>query len=296
MDGIRNMLGAAIYFGNVVDNEDNTGGKRIKVAIYPADKRKNISEIPYAFPALPKVIHIVPKVGEMVLVICEDMNNPNSQRFYIGPIISQPQFMYYQGSLSATSLLKGGAMPEEESPDNNAATHGAFPKDGEIAIIGRKDSDIILSDDDLRIRCGARLVDENDHTKVTFNKNSPSYIKLKHYPKKLDINTESTATIVGDKINLLSPIGSPYFDVTDSNEGISDEEMKNILERAHRLPYGDVLVDLLSKLLKMFKSHTHKYHNMPPCPDVNSSVFDWSYGTDKENMEKLLLSDVVRIN
>lgn len=295
MDGLFTK-DAALYFGRVISNDDNVGGNRIKATIYPADKRKTAREIPYAFPLIPKMVHIVPKVGEMVIIICDDMNNPNSQRYYLGPIISQPQFLFHEGSISATSLLKGGVMPELPSPASYASMHGAFPKVDEIAILGRKNSDIILSDNDLRIRCGVRLVDENNNKNIIFNKESPSYIKLKHYPVRLQEGAESTATIVADKINLISNVGEPYFNVADTNEGISDEEMREIIEKAHRLPYGDVLVNFLSLLLKMFKSHTHKYHNLPPCPDTNSSIFDAKYSSDENNLQQQLLSDNVRIN
>lgn len=295
MDGLFTK-DAALYLGRVISNDDNVGGNRIKATIYPADKRKTAREIPYAFPLIPKMVHIVPKVGEMVIIICDDMNNPNSQRYYLGPIISQPQFLFHEGSISATSLLKGGVMPELPSPASYASMHGAFPKVDEIAILGRKNSDIILSDNDLRIRCGVRLVDENNNKNIIFNKESPSYIKLKHYPVRLQEGAESTATIVADKINLISNVGEPYFNVADTNEGISDEEMREIIEKAHRLPYGDVLVNFLSLLLKMFKSHTHKYHNMPPCPDTNSSIFDAKYSSDENNLQQQLLSDNVRIN
>lgn len=295
MDGLFTK-DAALYLGRVISNDDNVGGNRIKATIYPADKRKTAREIPYAFPLIPKMVHIVPKVGEMVIIICDDMNNPNSQRYYLGPIISQPQFLFHEGSISATSLLKGGVMPELPSPASYASMHGAFPKVDEIAILGRKNSDIILSDNDLRIRCGVRLVDENNNKNIIFNKESPSYIKLKHYPVRLQEGAESTATIVADKINLISNVGEPYFNVADTNEGISDEEMREIIEKAHRLPYGDVLVNFLSLLLKMFKSHTHKYHNLPPCPDTNSSIFDAKYSSDENNLQQQLLSDNVRIN
>ena len=184
MDDFKNAHGS-LYFGRVIDNRDNLGGGRIKAVVYPADKRKTAADIPYAFPAMPKLIHIIPKVGELVIIICEDLNEPNSQRFYIGPIISQLQYIFRESSLNATALLNGGVMPALPSVNENASMNGAFPKGEEIAILGRKNSDIILSDDDLRIRCGARLINEHDPEKLSFNKESPAYIKLKYYPNKL---------------------------------------------------------------------------------------------------------------
>ena len=182
------------------------------------------------------------------------------------------------------------------SPPASSLLSKTFPKTEDIAIYGRKDTDIILSDDDIRIRSGARLYDESTPTLVNFNKRSPSFIKLKYYPNELLNGVKSTATIVADKINLISPQGLPFFNVTDTNEGISDEEMKKIIEKAHKLPYGDELIEFLCYFLKMFKSHTHKYHNMPPCPDSNSKIFDSLYDGTQQNLEKSLLSDNVKIN
>ena len=55
--------------------------------------------------------------------------------------------------------------------------------------------------------------------------------------------------------------------------------MKRIIQDAHALPYGDELVKFLTMFLQMFKSHTHKYANLPPCPDDASKKLDMKYGT-----------------
>ena len=76
-----------LKLGQVVDVNDETGGGRIKVKI--AQDKTNGE---YAFPLLPKPIQVKPKVGEGVIVLSSELNNPDSNRFYIGPIISQPQY------------------------------------------------------------------------------------------------------------------------------------------------------------------------------------------------------------
>lgn len=312
---------ATVYIGKVVDISDIQDGERIKVQILPADKYKKLSNLPYAFPLLPKMIHIKPKVGEAVFVVCENDDHPNSQRYYLGPIISQPQFMYNESDLSATALLKGGVKVESESPNNYGKTKGAMPENDDIAFLGRKNCDIILSDNDLRIRCGAHLVNEANYSDFGFNKQAPAYIKLKYYPEPLkqqedyiqDLKhnsiidmfplaenkhntTQSTATIVADKINLISPNGDPYIDIANEKEGISDEEMKKIIDKCHQLPYGDILVDFLQTFIRMFKSHTHKYDNMEPCPDTASGIFDAKWGSGGENLNDKILSKDIRIN
>lgn len=287
--------------GEVVEIYDNEGGERIKVRLRPTDRGKTDNEIAYAFPLNPKMIHIKPKIGECVIVLCDDEDNPNSQRFYIGPVISQPQYMYKdEFLLGATALLKGGLKHPDDPLDGKPTANGALMKDDEIGIYGRKNSDIILSDDDIRIRCGCRVTNTYNTKDITFNKDCPSFIKLKFYPDPIILDDgnkiKSTATVVADKINLISPNGSPFIKTTDENESISDSEMKKIIEKAHCLPYGDVLADLLSSFLSMFLSHTHKYSQLPPCPDTNSEAFNRKYGWAKESIEDKLLSKNIRIN
>ena len=53
--------------------------------------------------------------------------------------------------------------------------------------------------------------------------------------------------------------------------------MDEIIEKAHKLPYGDVLVEFLNLFRDAFLKHTHNFPTMPTCPDpnvVNLSLFD----------------------
>jgi hypothetical protein len=45
--------------------------------------------------------------------------------------------------------------------------------------------------------------------------------------------------------------------------------MQDILDRAHVLPYGDILVDFLKLFLKSYTSHVHSYPGNPPIVDKN---------------------------
>lgn len=291
----------AIYIGRVESIADAYAGDRIQASIpsidkgkliYPNGDDRNVDSsdvrryIPFSFPLLPKMVHVKPKVGEIVLIFTFDDNNPDAQRFYVGPIISQPQYLNKDdATMGASNLLSGSLSIPLSSVDNNADVTGSFAKDDEIAIYGRQKSDIILSNDDIRIRCGARLVNEYKSNDISFNKNNPGFIKIKYHKSGLknpampsDTIENSTATIVADNINLITHCGTPYFPLTNSDEQITDETMQDIINKAHSLPYGDVLVDFLLKFLAMFKNHTHKYHNLTPCPDTYSNIFDEAYG------------------
>lgn len=245
-----------------IDDEYAAGRIRARVV---GDRYNN--ETPYAYPLLPYMMHIKPKVGEAVLLIYSNLGN-SSQRFYIGPIIHQPQFVNKDNFSDAISLLKGYNDRTLVSVDRIPEAQGVYPKKDEIAIMGRKDSDLIFSDDDVRLRCGVRKTNKYNILESEFNRLTPSFIKLKQHDTNFSNNTCTTATIVSENINLISTVGTPEFNVSDVNESISDEEMTKIIETAHQLPYGDKLVDFLKLLLKAFNAHTHNYHNLPPIPDM----------------------------
>jgi hypothetical protein len=253
-----------IKIGQVESIDDEYAAGRIRARIV-GDRYNN--ETPYAYPLLPYMMHIKPKVGEAVLLIYSNLGN-TSQRFYIGPIIHQPQFVNKDNFSDAISLLKGYNDRTLVSVDRIPEAQGVYPKKDEIAIMGRKDSDLIFSDDDVRLRCGVRKTNKYNALESEFNRLTPSFIKLKQHDTNFSNNTCTTATIVSENINLISTVGTPEFNVSDVNESISDEEMAKIIETAHQLPYGDKLVDFLKLLLKAFNAHTHNYHNLPPIPDM----------------------------
>lgn len=287
-----------IYYAEVVSITDPNGGDRIKARVMPLDKHLSDAEIPFAFPDNPKFLHIKPKVGEAVLIRCADDGNPKSQRFYSGPIISQPQFMNRDDFIGgATTLLKGGIKNPSPSVDTEAAAKGALAADDDIALYSRKDSELILSDYSARLRCGARLT---ENSTVRFNRENPSLLSLKYFPEKLELDNEEKiagfAAVVGDKVAILSPNGDAGVNISDMGEEITDKEIKRLLREVHVLPYGDKLVDLLCAFLKMFKSHTHKYDNLPPCPDPVSKAFDLKYGATGEEIPKKILSNSIYIN
>jgi hypothetical protein len=208
------------------------------------------------------MLHVKPKISEAVIVIVANDEAENAQRWYIGPIISQPNKMYDDSfdTRTALSLIKGAMARPSTSVENYSGFTGALPTSEEIAIVGRKSTEVILGDDDVRIRAGVRNTDFAKKD-VTFNSNGPAYIKLKHYETPLrndnlptnTENTRSTATIVADKINLISQQSNDGLKINDSGEGITDEHMNEIFEKAHRLPYGDLLCEFFSYFLKNFQ-------------------------------------------
>ena len=275
----------------VVSVEDELGGGRIKVRMAPEDNSKTDAQLPYVFPLLPKMLHIRPKVGELVLVINAVSNDANTQRYYIGPVITQENHMEFEGAnYEAMAFYNNAPFPPDQSPDSDPESDGAFPEDEDIALTGRKNADIHIKENDVRIRCGVR---KGDSRIYKFNTSDPAYLLLRYHnnlPGLMGANRcNSSATIVADKINLIGNDSRDAFKVRDRKELITDEEMANIIEKAHKLPYGDVLLEFLSIFKTAFITHTHPYPMMTPVMEYNMGRLT---GFNMQN----ILSDTVRIS
>ena len=275
--------------GTVLDIYDEQGGDRIKVSLEPVDNFKSSKEeIDYAMPCLPKFLHVKPKVNEKVLIITEDPNNPDTQRYYIGPLISQENKL--QGDtnqLESLSMYRGAEVTPGVNPRLKRESKGAFPKDEDISIEGRKNAGVQITEDDVRIKAGVKLVNNSE---VSFNPNNPAYIKVKYHTddSKKTSEYDSTVSIVADKINLLSNT-SPDYSLTDREDLITDADMDRIIKKAHQIPYGDVLIEFIELFKEAFNKHTHPFSMLPPCQSgemVNLNNY---------NLKKIL-SDTVRIN
>lgn len=289
--------GIILKICQVYDTYDETDGERIKVRLSPEDDKVSDDRIPYVYPLLPKLLHIKPKMGEYVLVILTEASNGYSNRYYIGPIISQPQFMDDETyGYRALSLYPNSVKVPDVAPSTNPDSDGTLAREKDVAIYGRKKNDIIISDDDIKIRSGSRMFDNNAKGRLVYNRLDPAFIQLKHTDSKNPIpgdeeNTyRSTATIVADKINLISHQSNTPFRTTEGKHDlITDDEMQKILEKAHQLPYGDILVDFLKQFVHTFAVHTHPYPGLAPC-GTSEFIETTTYDLDK------ILSESVRIN
>lgn len=288
----------------VLSIEDKTDCDRIKVKLTPEDNNKtSLDQIPYAIPLLPKLFGVKPKVGEAVLILTAIANDGNSQRYYIGPVITQKTHMeeepYY---IDAKKMFRGSLYTADQAPSMNPDTNGAFANDEDVTVNGRRNCDIQITPDDIRIRAGVRKSDPQNRRNVYFNSKDPAYVKLKYHEGKKGIGKlsqgsekcASTATIVADKINILSHNGDAcnngnVFKLTDPQDLITDESMEEIITKAHQLPFGDTLIEFLKLFRNAFIKHIHPFPTLPPCPDSNIANLA-AYDLDK------ILSKVVRIN
>ena len=282
-----------VFIGKVINRDDPDGAGRIKVRLRTSDVNTSDENLPYAFPLLPKMVHVVPKVNEAVIILCEN-DDPFSQRYYLGPVISQYQKMYKDGyDTGALGMMYGRQGNVFPSINNVKDTFGAFCKDDDVTIYGRKYSDIILSDDNVRIRCGAKMPNATDTTVIGFNKSDPAVIKMKYHEKPVTVEKPlwskpdgkygtksksstigSSVSIIGQEISLISTDGDPFVSTSDIDESLSDEQLTKFIREAHPLPYGDVLLRYLHILVEAFRNHTHKYSQMKPVVDVTMKALD----------------------
>lgn len=284
-----------VKYGIVTNTSDPYNAGRIQVRLPADDIHVAIDDdLPWAFPLLPKILHIHPKIGETVMIFNREIDNGNSIRQYIGPVISQPQFMYEEKSMeSALRVLDGTRIGAAENPMIKASVHGTLPEYEDVAILSRKDTDIILKDDDIRIRCGVKKTNELNKTEFAFNSVHPAFIKMKHFTANDSSNLgyESVINLVADKVNLIGADARDKFNFDDKNELISDEEVDRFINEAHQVPFGDKLIEFLRIFITAFQSHTHPWvgDGQTPCKDTTyKALSDY-------NLESML-STTIRIN
>ena len=280
MDEVVFKVGKVREVENVYSKE-GTDGMRVRAEL-SQDRTKKVEDIPWAFPLLPKVFHVVPKVGEAVLVFTDLSNNNVTQRYYIGPIISQPQYMEYNGKDNALSNLKSGFFKTIERISNYDATRGSFPNNEDVAVVGRGSEDVTLKFDnaskksevDLRagIRKASTFGDNALIGNIMFNDVDPAYIQLK-YKKNLARDVSSVANIVADRINLMSNKDNNVSDsIHDKDALVKDEDTEKIMERLHQVPMGDKLVELLEVMKGAIMHHVHPWAGMEQCGDWSGYI------------------------
>lgn len=303
------MSEVIIKRGKVESIDDVLDEGRIKVRI-KEDHDIPLSELPYAFPINSKLFQCVPKVGEGVFVITSQVGNPRSQRYYLGPIISQMQEVekasFAKDDSAATSALQNAIVEPHKPLSDFSVTDGAFPDKSDIAIIGRNGNDVILKDSEIDLRCGIRKTahgeeDESLIGNVLFNSENPAYIQMKHKDNLMGDSGDGVINLVADKINIVSHVKDDgnNLDVqlvhANSKNGdkteplLHDEDMSKLMAQLHQVPYGDILVDILERMSYAICYHTHAMNQLQPV--------DGMYIKDVKDLDfNKILSKHVRIS
>ena len=288
-------------------SKDGYDGLRVRAELVQ-DKPNNINDIPWAFPLLPKVFQSIPKVGEAVFIFMEGDSGSKhtSQRYFLGPIISQPQYNSYCRKENATTLLQIHDNNPIEKISNVDETRGALPKSEDVAVIGRGKEDVILrynkdaDASEVDIRAGIRGEATNSDNKnmignIIFNGIDPAYIQLK-YKNGLATNEKNAANsvinLVANRINIIS--NKDYnvsHNLGDKDTLIQESKMDEVMDNLHQVPMGDKLVELLKLIKGAIMHHVHPWAGMEQCGDWSGFINQLeAYDIDS------ILSEYVRIS
>lgn len=286
-----------IMIGKVTSITDANDMGRIKARVKGVDDIiGDDNQLPVAFPLMPKYLGVTPKVGESVLIFRLSNDKKYDNRLYIGPIISQPQKLGNDPHfLSALAGLSIGEVDPDTAPSTLPAAEGIYPKQENISIQGRDNTDIVFKDGEVLIRAGKYELNE----RLKFNKENPAYIQIKNNAtlKKGESEAEdekgTVTNIVANKINLLThKDGQPRFKLSNQESLITDDEMAEIIKKSHPLVFGDRLVDYLKLQRSAFVNHVHPYHGKKPQDLAGANDIDKYLEYDLDS----LLSKNININ
>lgn len=311
-----------LYTGKVTDISDPYNAGRIKVFIKGVDdnnsnpKSKIGSEdtgvVMEAFPLLPKMLHVMPSLNESVFIFVLPSDG-TLQRFWVGPIISQPQHLIQDLHMStAQAALKKGTsqltLAKGLTGQPNAV--GVYPDEKYVSVQGRDNTDIIHKSSELLFRAG-KFVKGNP---LVYNDKTMGYIQIKdnmflenekksgerggpwspgQNQQSFDTRKVGSAlTFVGNEINLISHDGSPHFpNLLSTDEKTQEQQVRDIIEKAHPLVFGDKLIEILRIMIDFDTMHIHNI-NSPPVEsqEINRKLLTAKGGIDA------ILSKNIRIN
>lgn len=287
-------------------SKDGYDGLRVRAEL-ALDNASNTTDIPWAFPLLPKVFQSVPKEGEAVFVFMQDNGDKHStQRYFIGPIISQPQYFSKCDKKDATTLLQMHDRNPIGKISNVDDTRGAFPRQDDVAVIGRGKEDLILKynkeadSSEVDLRAGIRSTPINSESEdmignIIFNGTDPAYIQLKY---KQGLATEeknqanSIINIVANRVNIMSNKDNDIaHNLKDKDNLVVESKMDEVMDKLHPVPMGDKLVTLLKLIKGAIMHHVHPWAGMEQCGDWSGFIKELE-GFDIDS----ILSEYVRIS
>lgn len=301
-----------IQFGVVAQIDDEEGLGRIKVRIPgPANKGGDdgisLANLPWAYPMVPKFFTSTPRIGEGVFVLIISDQKTHSDRLYLGPIISQLNNLN-NDPISSTGLAPFTFATTNPSVNTGMipAINGVFPKVDDIAIQGRYNTDFLLRTNEVLIRAGKFqevTPNANNPFPFQFNTSTPGYFHVRNnVPLARPVeNTPqpvgSVVNVVGSKINLLTHAdGAPRYNLANQDNQISNDEILNILDTAHQLPFGDILLQYLILLKNAFLNHVHNGNKPTDLTADGAKQFVAEFKKTAEDLENRMLSKNIRIN
>jgi len=267
-NAVKNM-----YYGEVVSVDDQYEGGRIQVRIQELDLRTLNNDLPFAYPAIPKFLHIYPQVGEVVRVFLEDIRYPQRGRHWVGSVVSQLHKIGRDGFLTALSTTNVGLGAPDRAPSTYPDAVGVFPSIVDIGLIGRDNTEMMLKPKQVLIRAGRHEVKDI----LKLNKKNPATIQM-------DINADGTQSSIiqlADKIALIAHEGDPKLPAVNYDA----DTIARVFSEAHPMVRGDLVVQILEIYRKAIIQHIHAYSGLPA--DIDGIITD---------LEKIDLTQILQNN
>lgn len=299
-------INKSIYIAKVASVDDDYNSGKIRVFIDNIDSPSSPTDsLPIAYPLMSRIVHVMPKVGEAVLVLMGDIrtrteSQPSGNRFWIGPLLSnyenimndsQDFFGILNSSVSSLANSKNlTADPLKIKSRNKKNTEAnIFPVDSElpplkqsnlddVSIIGRNNTDITQSENKVTLRAGKHKKNKPNEQ----NTKNPTYSILEF----IDENTSYGLT-VGDEIYLISHKGKHKFKRVLTKDDIDDLRIN-----AQSMLYGELTVQYLKILTEVFLGHIHQHPQLPPTYGADSKYRIQDLRKELQNIENLLAKNI----
>lgn len=158
-------------------------------------------------PFLPKHINIIPKVGESVKLIYYAAGDNLSQREYIAPQTSNYDKLNFDSVEPARSFSKRSTYQPKR---NNLRKNGLVADPTDIALTGRKNSEIVLPDEEVIIRAGYQNMAEQ------LKNNRNAIVQASHYTERKLVTTETSTDDTSQikKIDYMVEVYTNIYDKT----------------------------------------------------------------------------------
>ena len=250
-------INRTIYYGEVISISDPTDGGMIQVKILELDSKTSNENLPYCYPLLPKYFHIYPKIGEVVRVFIADPKYPQKDRFWLGNVVSQLHKIEFDSRYTALSTTNLGTIAPDKAPSTYPDAEGIYPTKEDVALIGRKNTDIILKPNQVMIRAGKHV----DGNPLKANIENPACLLIS-FDKKNNTSLYSNTIIMSDKIALISHSGNPKF----KSIRLTENDRKRIFDEGHPIARADIVVKVLNIMRNAIVNHIHPYSGIEADP------------------------------
>lgn len=316
----ENQSNRIIYPAIVRQVDDRAGYNRIKAEIVNIndsgkiysgkDKDLNIDNLPIAIPLLPEFMHVRPQIGECVLIILENPQDPTAARYWVGPLITQQTKLNFQSFQNSQTIFnkssfRGNQIATNTSTDRDQDAGELFAKQDEIALQGRQNSDLVIGDNSIKLRAGifkyGSFLENTEYPckielKIIDQPLNSTGVKLANQQLNKNFEPFSQQNITATNINLISPEGkfrnlSIGNKESEYNSRIND--FGDLVKTLHPAVLGDELVNILHLILNYLFTHVHQ----PQSTSLpNNFAFQLEKYRNKNTLSDLILSNVIKLN